>query len=68
MGEHEAPKTGFNYGALLRFIAYLASAAILGTLTASDIVPADTMKSLNIIFAGLFGVAAVNVPNFKDDK
>lgn len=68
MGEHEAPKAGPNYGALLRFIAYLTSAAILGALTASDFIPADTIKSLNIIFAGLFGVAAVNVPNFKGDK
>lgn len=68
MGEHEAPKSSPDYGALLRFIAYLASAAVLGALTATDFIPVDTVKSLNIIFAGLFGVAAVNVPNIKAGK
>lgn len=68
MGEHEAPKAGPDYKGLIRFFAYLASAAILATLAFNNLIPADTMKTLNIIFAGLFGVAAVNVPNFKGDK
>lgn len=68
MGEHEAPRTGPDYRGLLRFFAYLASAAILAVLAFNDLVPADTVKTLNVIFAGLFGVAAVNVPNIKGDK
>ena len=68
MGEHEAPKTSPDYKGLIRFFAYLGSAAILATLAFNDLIPADTVKSLNIIFAGLFGVAAVNVPNIKGGK
>lgn len=64
MGEHEAPSKGIN--PKIRFYAYCACFGILVALSAMRVIDGSYIDAINFITAGLFGVAAYNVPRVGD--
>lgn len=66
MGEHEAPSKGID--PKVRFYAYCGAFGILVALGAAGIVDGDYINAINFVLAGLFGVAAFNVPGITKEK
>lgn len=66
MGEHEAPSKGID--PKVRFYCYCAAFGVLVALGVSGVVDGAYIDAINFILAGLFGVAAFNVPGIKGDK
>lgn len=66
MGEHEAPSKGID--PKVRFYAYCAAFGVLVALGVSGVIDGAYIDAINFVLAGLFGVAAFNVPGIKGDK
>lgn len=66
MGEHEAPSKGID--PKVRFYCYCAAFGVLVALGVSGTISGEYIDAINFVLAGLFGVAAFNVPQIKKDK